>query len=232
MDNDTDITITPENDPWALEQADPFVIPYDTAFVLFVTLGITTLLSCLVASIRHQKRQDSACPRTCSYWSSCLCITLFFGMLAAGFLLLGAYAEKCRWDDEYNRFGQVRIVDTRVVSDNTTFFDAQSSGGNVFNEGFVAQARVVFGGEWACGSGRNETFCDVYSVITECSRRVCNEQVGECTEGQRIDAFASATTCLVNITGDYEMPIDNSTLDPSIPPQLSETYPEFPMIGT
>lgn len=233
--NTTNATATEEEeDPWALmgQLEESLAIPYGTAFILFITLGVTTLLSCLVISCRMHRRWNKCWPSSLSQIMSCLCVVFFWGMLAAGFFSLAAYSQEFKQVDDYTRFGEVRILDTRIVSDNTTFHGAETSGNESFYEGFVAQLRVTFGGTWGCGKEANDTFCDTYGTITECNRRICDAPLGNCTNEQRTDARTSAMECLANITGSYELPIDNSTFYPSIPPELDPNYPNFPLIGT
>ena len=223
MNNDTNATeATVEDNRWwdAYEQ-DAFAISNNAAFGLFLFLGILTLTICIFTIRRQSKRQTtSSCAQAISY----LCILIFFTMLTTGFLLIAAYAQQYRSiQQEHSGAGVVRIIDTRVVSDNTTFYSTSGD----YSQGFVAQARVVFGGEWACGT--NDTLCDIYVVVTECSKRVCDNL--NCTRSERKQAQENATACLSNLVEDYELPIDNTTIDVGVPPQLDPNYPNFPLMG-
>jgi hypothetical protein len=220
MNNDTT-----SSDPWQsfeqrMEQDSFAVISYNAAFIVFLILGMTTLLMCVCALRRQSKqRQDGW---KCAQILSFLCTTSFFGMLATGFFLIAVYAQDNRvmqqqQDDDYTGNGIVRIIDTRL--DNTTMNG---------NEYIVAQARIIFGGNWACHN-KNDTVCDTWGTITDCSTQVCR---GNCTRSQRKEAKGNATECLAGIVRDYTLPIDNATIDVSVSPELDSNYPNFPFIGT
>lgn len=257
--NDTTLNVSIETlvneDPWQVQyKDDSFSISDNVAFFLFITLGITTLLTCFVITCRQAKRRNSCVPSSCSQWTSCCCVALFFGCLSAGFLSLGTFAHQDQWMAEYTRHGKVRILDTRIVvtSDNVTLQDSSvsSNASNATDDAIwnytttttteyymQAQVRVTFGGEWACGRELNETLCDMFVVISECSTRACtnDNSVENCSEEERMQAEVNAMACLINLTGEeYSelLPIDNTSLDPTIPPQFHTDYPNFPLLGT
>lgn len=225
--------------PWALEleqESLELLENNQVAFIFFTTLGATLLLTCLVALCRQAKRRNSCLPRECGQCSSCLCVAFFFGMLAAGFLTLGTYNNEETWSNQYDDgHGQVRITDTRVVSDNLTIHVGNSTfnkTSSIINE-FIAQVRVTFGGEWACGNDLNETLCDGFVVIPQCNKAVCvGDPKGVCSQIEIETGKEHVQHCLAGIVGDYELPIDNATFDPFVSPELDPNYPNIPLIGT
>ena len=214
----------------------------NAAFVVFTILTITSLLVCTCITMRQSKQISTTRKSPNSSCGSCTCRLLLFSFLIAGFSLLSAYSaqQSTLWfidnnnthHSRYTHFGKVRIVDTNISFHNgsvTALESTTTSQEDYFDaQVLVARAQVVFGGEWACGNDKSNVVCETVIPIPNCFQIVCQDSISECSAEEQQAANASATSCLANVTGDYDMPILVSMLNLSISPL---EYPDAPLLG-
>lgn len=236
---------TSERDPWSFVHAQELPNlsgPYsaNVALVFFIFLTITSLLACIYISTRQTNRTCTARKSPISTCCSCTCRLLFFSFLIAGFSVWSVYsAQQSTWFSNntlymYTHFGPVRIVDTNTSFHNGSVTALEETNHNHHQEDYfdaqviVAQAQVVFGGEWACGNENSDIVCKATTLMRDCFQIVCDDAISTCTQEEQQAANESATSCLVNVTGDYDMPINVTSLNFSVPPM---EYPNAPLIG-